>query len=167
MLESIFLDYICSTYMKKRSNIYLSLFYLALAGETKCLELLEEERKPKAKTSSDILDDDTVLVAARNGIVEIVNEILTQFISVFYTTNSQEENILLVAVRNKKPLVVENLRKKFQKEYPEVWNTLTLAVNKDGKTMLHMAAYASEEYKPWQISGSALQLMWDVNWFQV
>ncbi|KAG4402731.1 hypothetical protein GLYMA_02G268300v4 [Glycine max] len=134
--------------------------------ETKCLELLEEERKPKAKTSSDILDDDTVLVAARNGIVEIVNEILTQFISVFYTTNSQEENILLVAVRNKKPLVVENLRKKFQKEYPEVWNTLTLAVNKDGKTMLHMAAYASEEYKPWQISGSALQLMWDVNWFQ-
>lgn len=167
LLESIFLDYICSTYMKKRSNIYLSLFYLALAGETKCLELLEEERKPKAKTSSDILDDDTVLVAARNGIVEIVNEILTQFISVFYTTNSQEENILLVAVRNKKPLVVENLRKKFQKEYPEVWNTLTLAVNKDGKTMLHMAAYASEEYKPWQISGSALQLMWDVNWFQV
>ena len=70
-------------------------------------------------------------------------------------------------MRNKKPLVVENLRKKFQKEYPEVWNTLTLAVNKDGKTMLHMAAYASEEYKPWQISGSALQLMWDVNWFQV
>ncbi|KAH1263438.1 hypothetical protein GmHk_02G005838 [Glycine max] len=109
-------------------------------------EVLEEKRKPKVDGRIETLCQSE----ARKEVEQ----------------HADEKNIFIIRMRNKKPLVVENLRKKFQKEYPEVWNTLTLAVNKDGKTMLHMAAYASEEYKPWQISGSALQLMWDVNWFQ-
>ena len=106
------------------------------------------------------------MVAARNGIVEMVNEILYRIPSVIHNANSKKENVLLVAVKNRQPLVVECLKMKMQSK-PEVWNNLILAVDDDENTMLHLAAYAPGGDKPWQIAGSALQMMWDIKWFQV
>ncbi|KAK7385830.1 hypothetical protein VNO78_31729 [Psophocarpus tetragonolobus] len=125
-------------------------------------DVLEEERQPKI---DDRTKDSPFLLAAGNGIVEMVKGILIKVPSVIHETNSQEENVLLVAVRNKKPLVVKALKNNFESD-KEVWNTLTLGLDKNGQTILHKAASAPGNDKPWQISGSALQMMWDVNWFQ-
>jgi hypothetical protein len=32
---------------------------------------------------------------------------------------------------------------------------------------LHLGAQALGGDKPWQIAGAALQMMWDIKWFQV
>ncbi|KAL9316155.1 hypothetical protein ACSQ67_017156 [Phaseolus vulgaris] len=105
------------------------------------------------------------LVAARNGIVEMVNEILNRIPSVIHNTNSHKENVLLVAVMNRQPFVVENLKMKMQSK-PEVWNNLALTVDENENTILHWAAYAPGGDKSPQIAGSALQMMWDIKWFQ-
>ncbi|QHO27114.1 uncharacterized protein LOC107496829 [Arachis duranensis] len=103
------------------------------------------------------------LVAAKNGIVEMVIKILSKIPSAIHNTNTKKENVLLVAVMNRQPFVVETLR---MKSKPEVWNNLVLAADDDENTMLHLAAYALGDEKPWQIPGSALQMMWDIKWFE-
>ncbi|QCE01445.1 ankyrin [Vigna unguiculata] len=118
----------------------------------------EEEKKIDKKETA-------FLVAARNGIVEMVDEMLNRIPSVIHNTNSKKENVLLVAVLNRQPLVVESLKTKMQSKL-EVWNNLTLTVDEDENTMLHLAAYAPGGDKPWQIAGSALQMVWDIKWFQ-
>ncbi|TKY56978.1 Ankyrin repeat-containing protein [Spatholobus suberectus] len=151
-------------------------------GETSSLEWLEEETELKAdekkpssrsdtrKETDQLADEKSIdkketafLVAARNGIVEMVNEILNRIPSVIHNTNSKKENVLLVAVMNRQPLVVESLK---MQSKPEVWSNLILAVDDDENTMLHLAAYGPRSDKPWQIAGSALQMMWDIKWFQ-
>jgi len=121
-------------------------------------QLAEEEKIDKKETA--------FLVAARNGIVEMVDEMLNRIPSVIHNTNSKKENVLLVAVLNRQPLVVESLKTKMQSKL-EVWNNLTLTVDEDENTMLHLAANAPGGDKPWQIAGSALQMVWDIKWFQV
>ncbi|CAI8586529.1 unnamed protein product [Vicia faba] len=105
------------------------------------------------------------LVAARNGIVEVVKEILIKIPSAIHNTNSKKENVLLVAVKYRQPLIVETLRE-IKHSKPELWNNLILAMDEDQNTVLHLAAEALGGDKPWQIAGSALQMMWDIKWFQ-
>lgn len=106
------------------------------------------------------------LVAAKNGIVEMVNEILIKIPSAIHNTTSRKENVLLVAVKYRQPLIVETLRM-IKHSKPELWNNLILAMDEDENTVLHLAAEALGGDKPWQIAGSALQMMWDIKWFQV
>lgn len=123
--------------------------------------------KKRAKSENKIDPKETpFLVAASNGIVEMVNEILTLIPSAIHNTNSKKENVLLVAVINRQPHVVETIRMRM-KDKKEVWNNLILGVDEDENTILHLAAKALSEDKPWQMSGSALQMMWDITWFQV
>ncbi|KAK7276507.1 hypothetical protein RIF29_17647 [Crotalaria pallida] len=117
-----------------------------------------QENKPDPKETP-------FLVAAKNGIVEMVNEILNQIPSAIHNTNSKNENVLLVAVINRQPLVVETIRMRMRNK-KEVWNNLLLVLDDDENTMLHLAAHALGENKPWQIAGSALQMVWDIKWFQ-
>ncbi|XP_027368533.1 uncharacterized protein LOC113874510 [Abrus precatorius] len=127
-------------------------------SDTKKEMELENEKKIDKKETP-------FLVAARNGIVEMVNEILSRIPSVIHNTNSKKENVLLVAVVNRQPLVVQSLKMRMESKR-EVWNNLLLAVDENENTMLHLAAYAPGGDKPWQIAGSALQMMWDIKWFQ-
>ena len=108
------------------------------------------------------------LVAAKNGIVELVSEFLDKIPSSIHDTNSRKENVLLVAVKSRQPLIIEILRMKMIKNSKkELWNNLILAMDKEENTILHLAAEALGDGKPGQIAGSALQMMWDIKWFQV
>ncbi|KAK7300415.1 hypothetical protein RJT34_11259 [Clitoria ternatea] len=168
------------TDMEVESDMY-NVYSQWKQGETTSLEWLEEEKTDEkiesssrgdTKKETDHLEDvkkidkkeTTFLVAAKNGIVEMVDEILTRIPSVIHNTNSMKENVLLVAVKNRQPRVVESLKMRMQSK-EEVWNNLILAVDENENTMLHLAGYAGAG-KPWQIAGSALQMMWDIKWFQ-
>ncbi|XP_058784015.1 uncharacterized protein LOC131658773 [Vicia villosa] len=64
------------------------------------------------KRLQEVLDSDTaILTAARNGIVEIVDVLLRQIPSSIYEVNLESKNVLLVAIENRRPNVVEALLK--------------------------------------------------------
>lgn len=107
-----------------------------------------------------------ILVAARNGIVEMVNEIISKIPSAIHETNSEKKNVLLVAVENRQTLIVEALKNWFEQEKKElIFYNLKLGVDDQENTVLHLAATLPN--KGWMISGLALQMMWHIKWFQV
>ncbi|KAL4299031.1 hypothetical protein AHAS_Ahas17G0060200 [Arachis hypogaea] len=109
-------------------------------------------------------DEETpFLLAARNGIVEMVVKIRRLIPSVIHNTNSKKENVVLVAVKHRQPHVVEALKTELK---DEVWNTLIQAVDDDDNTLLHLAAQKQVGSKPWNVAGTALEMMWDIKWYQ-
>lgn len=107
-----------------------------------------------------------ILVAARHGIVEMVNEIISHLPSAIHETNSEKKNVLLVAVENRQTLVVEALKDRFGvKETRSVLDNLIIGVDEHECTVLHLAATLTD--KGWRIPGAALQMMWHIKWFQV
>lgn len=81
--------------------------------------------------------------------------------SVIFDTNFLNENALLVAVKNRQPHVIDHLK---MFHITEIFDNLNLQVDKNKNTMLHLAAYSQNT---WRISGVALQMMWDIKWYQV
>ncbi|XP_073225482.1 uncharacterized protein [Cicer arietinum] len=113
-----------------------------------------------------ILKSETpILTAARYGIVEIVHVLIEKIPSSIYETNLKNKNILLVAVENKRTVVVESLRKWFEEcNLKAIFDNLIQDVDDKDNTVLHLAGTPSDE--DWYISGAALQMMWHVKWFQ-
>ncbi|TKY47016.1 Ankyrin repeat-containing protein [Spatholobus suberectus] len=110
-------------------------------------------------------EETVILVAARNGIVEMVNELISKIPSAIHETNSKKKNVLLVAVENRQTIVVKALKKRFgEKKTKLVLYNLILGVDEQEKTVLHLAAAPTD--KGWMISGAALQMMWHIKWFQ-
>jgi ankyrin repeat protein len=107
------------------------------------------------------------LTAARNGIVEIVDELITKIPSSIYEVNLENKNVLLVAVENRRTTVVEALRKRFEEcNKKAIFDNLIQGVDKDENTVLHLAATKKSD-RDWHIAGAALQMMWHIKWFLV
>jgi len=105
------------------------------------------------------------LTAAKNGIVEIVFELQSKIPSAVHETTSNNENVLLVAVKNRQTNVVEVLKKNLDKE---LFDSLILEVDNRENTVLHLAAgTTTNTERTWQIAGVAMQMMWDIKWYQV
>jgi len=121
----------------------------------------------KPKREKAILESETaILTAARNGIVEIVEKLITKIPSSIYEVNMENRNVLLVAVENKRTNVVEALRKHFEKcNKMAIFDTLIQGVDKEENTVLHLAATRSDRDR--YISSAALQMMWHIKWFEV
>ena len=102
----------------------------------------------------------TLLIAAKNGILEMVEKILRDIPAAIHDTNSENKNILLLAVEYRQPYVIMALEKNAH------WNNLVLGVDEEENTVLHLAAMPSN-YMTWQIPGSAMQMLWEIKWYQV
>ncbi|XP_058782204.1 uncharacterized protein LOC131656522 [Vicia villosa] len=123
--------------------------------------------EPKiTEREKEILESETaILTAARNGIVEIVNELITKIPSSIYDVNLENKNVLLVAVENRRTNVVEALRKWFKEcKTKVIFDNLIQGVDNEENTVLHLAATKCDQ--DWHISGDALQMLWDIKWFQ-
>ncbi|KAJ1441377.1 PGG domain [Sesbania bispinosa] len=127
--------------------------------------LLVAMKNIKNKSIDNIDKKETAyLTAAKNGIVEIVSALQSTIPSVVHETNSNNENVLLAAVKNRQPRVVELLRKNLDKE---LFYSLIFEVDNKENTVLHLAAgTASNNEKTWRIAGAAMQMMWDIKWYQ-
>lgn len=102
-----------------------------------------------------------ILIAAKNGVTEMVEKILELFPVAIHDLNAQKKNIVLLAVENRQPHVYQLLlKKKIMKE------SVFCQVDKDGNSALHLAANLGE-YKPWLIPGAALQMQWEIKWYEV
>ncbi|CAL5427611.1 unnamed protein product [Camellia sinensis] len=98
-----------------------------------------------------------VLIAAKNGIMEIVEEIMVRFPVAVSDRNSDGKNIVLLAVENRQTDVFQYLRKRYI-----LRDTIFHEVDKDGNSALHLAAKISD--RPWLIPG--LKMQWEIKWYE-
>ncbi|XP_059436131.1 uncharacterized protein LOC132169058 [Corylus avellana] len=101
-----------------------------------------------------------ILIAAKNGITEIVEKILKRFPVAIHDMNTENKNIVLLAVEHRQPHVFKLLLKR-----NILRDTVFRVVDKEGNSALHLAAKLGE-YKPWLIPGAALQMQWEIKWYQ-
>ncbi|XP_050364603.1 uncharacterized protein LOC126783223 [Argentina anserina] len=126
----------------------------------KLSELLLPPKLTIEKTPEIEKKETPILIAAKNGVTEMVEKILELFPVAIHDLNSQKKNIVLLAVEHRQPHVYKLLIKsKITKE------SVFCKVDKDGNSALHLAATLGE-YKPWLIPGAALQMQWEIKWYE-
>ncbi|XP_073005742.1 uncharacterized protein [Typha latifolia] len=112
----------------------------------------EESTKPVKATP--------VLVAAKNGITEVVKKILKTFPVAILDVDENDKNIVLLAVEYRQSHVYE-LMLKIETMKDSVFGK----IDKDGNSALHLAAMLSQKL-PWSIPGVALQMQWEIKWYK-
>ncbi|XP_054786339.1 uncharacterized protein LOC129292735 [Prosopis cineraria] len=101
-----------------------------------------------------------ILIATKNGVTEMVKEILRLSPVAIYDENEEKKNIVLLAVEKRQPHVYKLLlEKNFFKE------SLFRQVDNEGNSALHLAAKRGP-HEPWRVSGAALQMQWEIKWFE-
>ncbi|XP_030970128.1 uncharacterized protein LOC115990434 [Quercus lobata] len=107
-----------------------------------------------------------ILIAAKNGITEMVEKILERYPVAMYEEDRDRKNVVLLTVKHNQPRVYELLlllllllRKKNTLKY-SIFNE----VDCDGNSALHLAAEADFN---WPVLGAASQMQWGIKWYEV
>ncbi|KAK9933104.1 hypothetical protein M0R45_020313 [Rubus argutus] len=101
-----------------------------------------------------------VLIAAKMGVTEVVEKILDKFPVAIQDVDSDNKNVVLLAVENRQPHIYNLLQKrKILKE------SLLRQLDNQGNSALHLAATCGQ-YRPWVIPGAALQMQWEIKWYK-
>ncbi|XP_024162289.1 ankyrin-1 [Rosa chinensis] len=118
-------------------------------------EVSTEKKNPEMEKK-----ETPILIAAKNGVTEMVEKILELFPVAIHDLNAQKKNIVLLAVENRQSHVYQLLlKRKIMKE------SIFCKVDNDGNSALHLAAKLGD-YKPWLIPGAALQMQWEIKWYE-
>ncbi|XP_020202013.2 uncharacterized protein LOC109787847 [Cajanus cajan] len=111
------------------------------------------------KVDGKVNQETPLLIAAKNGVTEMVEKILELFPVAIHDMDAKKKNIVLLAIENRQPHLYELLlKRKILKE------SLFRKVDNEGNSALHLAAKLGE-YKPWLIPGAALQMQWEIKWY--
>lgn len=95
------------------------------------------------------------------GVTEMVEKILDKFPVAIQDVDSDNKNVVLLAVENRQPHIYSLLQKrKILKE------SLLRQLDNQGNSALHLAATCGQ-YRPWLIPGAALQMQWEIKWYKV
>ncbi|KAK7306461.1 hypothetical protein VNO77_44402 [Canavalia gladiata] len=100
-----------------------------------------------------------ILVAAKNGVTEMVEKILELFPVAAHDMDANKKNIVLLAVENRQTYLYEFLLKR-----KNLKESIFRKVDNEGNSALHLAAKLGD-YKPWLIPGEALQMHWEIKWY--
>ncbi|EXC16955.1 Ankyrin repeat-containing protein [Morus notabilis] len=101
-----------------------------------------------------------ILMAAKMGVTEMVEKILKEFPVAIQDLDSENKNVVLLAVENRQPQVYNLLlHSEILKE------SIFRQLDKDGNSALHLAAQCKEQ-RPWLIPGVALQMQWEIKWYK-
>ncbi|KAJ6708990.1 CASKIN [Salix koriyanagi] len=138
--------------------------------------------RPSDRTNSSILDpskqdegklaitykmektDTPLLMAARNGITEIMEKILDKYSFAIHDLNSQKKNVVLLAVQYRQTHIYQFLIKRWKKK--KIPDRVFRHVDDQGNSAMHHAATMIKDYKPWRIPGAALQMQWEIKWYK-
>ncbi|CAL5427703.1 unnamed protein product [Camellia sinensis] len=116
----------------------------------------------KSCPPNDIKKETPILIAAKNGIEEIIQSILKTFHVAVHDVNSDGKNMMIVAVENRQPQIYQLLVKTIKKE---IIRELFLGVDKEGNSALHLAAML-KTYQPWRAPDAILQMQWEIKWYK-
>ncbi|KAL3623599.1 hypothetical protein CASFOL_032415 [Castilleja foliolosa] len=104
---------------------------------------------------------DVMLTAARLGVHEVIEELVATFPAAIYSRNSDKQYIFHVAVENR-----------CEKVFNLIYQTSNLKhqysdlVDTSGNTLLHLAGRLAPSHKLNLVSGAALQMQREIQWFQ-
>ncbi|KAB1220409.1 hypothetical protein CJ030_MR3G009869 [Morella rubra] len=127
--------------------------------DKKNIVLLVEKDKHSARAEQ---PETPILIAAKNGVTEIVDRILNLFPAAIHDANEDGKNVVLLAVENRQPHVYQFfLNKKEVLDKDSVFRK----VDNEGNSALHLAGKLGD-YKPWRIPGEALQMQWELKWYE-
>ncbi|CAN6561254.1 unnamed protein product [Malus baccata var. baccata] len=121
--------------------------------------------EPKKKTleMGNIHMESPFLIAVKNGVTEIVEKILEFFPMAIRDTNAEGKNVVLLAAENRQLFVFQLL---LERNIPLKDNMFS-KVDNAGNSAVHLAATAMLEAKnPCLDLGPALQLQWEIKWFE-
>ncbi|XXG52130.1 hypothetical protein AAC387_Pa03g0525 [Persea americana] len=90
----------------------------------------------------------------------MVEEILNKFPVAIRDEDADKKNVVLLAVENRHPKIYKLLLSKYYKSHEGVFQK----VDKAGNTAIHLAATFGKN-RPWRISGAAIQMQWDLKWY--
>ncbi|KAL8048435.1 hypothetical protein ABFX02_07G065500 [Erythranthe guttata] len=122
-----------------------------------------ENKKSEKKKTANItqVKDTPILVAAKIGILEIVERIISKCPVAIQDLDSKGKNILMLAAENRQTSVFEYLLK--SRKIPTY---MFHHLDNEGNNILHHAAMLGEQLQPWRIPGAALQMQWEIKWYK-
>ncbi|XP_038887429.1 uncharacterized protein LOC120077568 isoform X2 [Benincasa hispida] len=128
-------------------------------------DLTKPDNKPKPNNVPEnkvhnIAKETPMLLAAKNGVVEMVRRLFEHFPLAIRDSDPDKKNVVLLAAEYRQPDVYKFLLKKRNHLEP-----LFRAVDKNGDSALHLAARL-KAHKTWRIKGAALQMQWEVKWYR-
>ncbi|XP_034692439.1 ankyrin repeat-containing protein NPR4-like [Vitis riparia] len=104
-----------------------------------------------------------ILLASRNGIVEMVEKILQLFPMAIHDTNGFNQNIVLMAVENRQSHIYDFLLNRSHLIDKE---GAFQAVDRERNNALHLAGKLAGDGYLQRIPTSMLQMQWEVKWYQ-
>ncbi|KAI9072828.1 hypothetical protein K1719_045207 [Acacia pycnantha] len=121
----------------------------------KIVELLAKDKVQVRRKSLKLIH-----TVVKYGVLEMVEKIVEIFPMAIHDMDEEKKNVVLLAVEHRQPHVYQFLLKK--NIYQE---SLFRHLDKDGNSALHLAATLGD-HKPWLISGEALQMQWELKWYE-
>ena len=123
--------------------------------------IINDEPPISAIKDKKISDETPILYAAKNGILEMVEGILDNFPMAIHDETSEGKNIVLLAAEYRQTHVYELFRKRSLRK-----ESMFQKLDKEGNSALHLAATLGEQ-KTGLIPGAALQMQWEIKWYEV
>ncbi|KAK4560165.1 hypothetical protein RGQ29_009087 [Quercus rubra] len=102
-----------------------------------------------------------ILIAAKNGITEMVEKILERYPIAMYDVDRDRKNIVLLTVKHKQPRLYELLLSLQKKN--TLKDSIFSKVDCDGNSALHLAAEVDFN---WPVPGAASQMQWEIKWYE-
>nr|POF21887.1 ankyrin repeat domain-containing protein 6 [Quercus suber] len=141
-------------------KIEIPVLVAAKDGITKMVDQILQNYPIDTNDISKEKTETVILLAARNGITEMVEYILKEFpVAINYM--NKDKNIVLLAAENRQTHVLQHL---LEQEFVKC--KLIHEVDANENNALHLAAQIGKQ-KPWLIPGAALQMQWEIKWYEV
>ncbi|KAM4075525.1 hypothetical protein ACB094_10G176200 [Castanea mollissima] len=145
--------------MPETTKIEIPMLVVAKDGITKMVDQILQKFPIDTNDMSKEKTETVILLAARNGITEMVECILKEFpVAINYMT--KDKNIVLLAAENRQTHVLQHL---LEQEFVKC--KLIHEVDANENNALHLAAQIGKQ-KPWLIPGAALQMQWEIKWYE-
>ncbi|KAH1243697.1 Ankyrin repeat-containing protein ITN1 [Glycine max] len=102
-----------------------------------------------------------ILIAAKMGVNEMVEKVLDTFPVAIHDVDSDNKNVVLLAIENRQPRVYKLLAKRNL-----VKESAFCHIDNQGNSALHLAAMY-REHRPWRVPGDAMQMQWEYKWYKL
>ncbi|KAK9983007.1 hypothetical protein SO802_032532 [Lithocarpus litseifolius] len=127
-----------------------------------CIQFLCDMAQDEKEKEGDTEPTEVILMAAKNGITEMVRKILEIYPVAMYDVDKDQKNIVLLTVEHKQPCVYELLLS--LKKNKVIKDSLFSEVDNKGNSVLHLAATKAEFN--WPVPGAASQMQWEIRWYE-
>ncbi|KAJ8899420.1 hypothetical protein K2173_018394 [Erythroxylum novogranatense] len=135
--------------------------------ESIMLDFTEHDQQKQHEVSDKGKIENPILIAAKNGVTEMVEKILEKYPVAIHDMNVEGKNLVLLAVEHRQPHVYRFLLDQNTEDTKSngAKDSVFRHVDNDGNSALHLAAKLGD-YKPWLIPGAALQMQWELKWYE-